>query len=81
MASIAQLDMLLMTDELCEQLSHGDGFHPCRHSRDNWIIIQIQSSENVGDELLILKLSARRCHVICQALHFSKVLANCRSTF
>ena len=67
---------LLMGDELRIQLRDGDGFDPGGDGCDDVLEIFIETSENVGGEVVVIKFLPRRSHVVRQPYHLAEIIGD-----
>ena len=66
--------MSIKAQELAVQLLNRDWLNPSRQGGHDWIVIQIEASHDLGDDLWIGKRdSCAACDFICKGFDFAKI--------
>lgn len=49
------LNPSFMGQEMSKQIVHGEGFKPCGHRGDKWVVFRTQTGKEVGSELKVVE--------------------------
>lgn len=52
---VVLLEPHLMGEQMSKKFIHGEGFNPCSHGGDKWIIFWTQSSKEIGGEFVVIQ--------------------------
>lgn len=74
----AQLEPLLMTNQLCIQFTKRDGFYPSGHGRHHGVEVVVEAHQDVGHHLTIFQSTPGGRHLISERLHLGVVLRDRR---